>query len=94
MKFTNQNPNQLIDKEHNPIFKTFKESERIIKYKKLMSEDIEEKDLKGIRLSIEGKSYYMSEKFKKQIAALLPKKRRRGRPQKNLTVNTSNETTC
>ena len=72
----------LIDREENKVFRNLggELNERIYNYKKKMAEEIAVKELDRIHGSTRKDGHYLSEKFKDQIAALLPRKRGRGRP--------------
>ncbi len=76
---------RLIDREKNKVYLELgsTEGERIDKYKRLMEKSIDEKQLEDIRKSAKYGTPYVSEKFKSQIAKMLPLKRKRGRPRKN-----------
>lgn len=80
---TRQSSSKLIDRDDNPIFQALGKNdyERAYQYEQLMRESIDDADLKAIRKSACG-GHYISDKFKEQIADMLPKKRRRGRPSK------------
>jgi len=72
----------IIDRKQNKVFAelggTLKE--RIYNYKKKMRQEIIAKQLEKIRYSTRKGGQYISEKFKDQIVALLPRQRGRGRP--------------
>ncbi len=71
----------LIDRADNEIFQSFGDSDekRIRKYKEVLSENLNEKDLKEIRKSTNQGTHYISEKCKEQMKFLLPG-RKKGRP--------------
>jgi len=72
----------LIDRENSLVFMKLGDTleERINHYKNQTSLSISEKELDRIRYSTRSGEHYMSEKFRDQIAALLPRRRGRGRP--------------
>jgi len=72
----------LIDRQDNKIFCDLGNdlNERIECYKKEMAQEIVVQELKKIHQSTRISGNYISEKFKGQIAAILPRKRERGRP--------------
>jgi len=76
----------LIDRMYNKVFNELGESisDKIRAYKKLMTEEIDSKQLLEIRESTWKESNYISEKFQNQILELLPKKRRPGRHKKQV----------
>ncbi len=76
-------PSKLINREDNAVFLALGKSaeDRIKQYKSFLRGAVPESDLKEIRYSMRG-GQYVSEHFREQIAQLLPKKRRRGRPSK------------
>ena len=80
-----QKKSVLIDREHNLVFQNLGQDgqSRINTYKKLIGESLKEEDLKEIQISTRKGVNYISQKFKEQINALLPNRRRRGRPKKN-----------
>ena len=79
---------KLIDRNENPVFMGLagQEGEATQVYRHLMAQDIEEKKLNAVRKSIEGGVGYMSERFEKQLAEMLPKKVKRGRPKRNRII--------
>ncbi|MBU0469592.1 MAG: transposase [Candidatus Omnitrophica bacterium] len=82
--YIRKNEPVLIDRHYNEIFNKLGETigECIYNYKKIMAKEIEKKQLDALRYSSIKGTPYVSEKFKDQIAHLLPRKRGRGRPRK------------
>ena len=72
----------IIDRQQNKVFAKLGGTlnERIYNYKKKMRREITAKQLENIHHSTRKGGHYISEKFKDQIAALLPRRRGRGRP--------------
>ncbi len=79
---TRRKESVLIDRVDNKVFYELGGDlkERIYNYKKMMAQKIAAKQLDQIRYTTRKGGHYISEKFKDQIAGLLPKKRGRGRP--------------
>jgi len=74
----------LVDRDENLVFQGLGSDgqERIKVYKNLVGVALAEDELKEIHISTRKGNNYLSEKFREQINALLPNKRRRGRPRK------------
>lgn len=79
---------RLIDRGENPAFQGLgtTDEQRWKAYRDRMDRRLDEDRLKGLRKSFDGNGGYMSERFKKQMEALLPHKRRPGRPRKVITT--------
>ena len=80
---------KLIDRAHNPAYQMLGTStdERVRAYRQHMQLNLQEKDIENIRQSVKQGEGYMSERFRKQMSQMLPKKRSRGRPRKELLDN-------
>ena len=80
-----QKDSKLIDREENPIWKAMGKDtqERINGCRRYLAERIAENNVRQIQKGTRGIGDYMTARFKNQIAEMLPKKRRRGRPRKN-----------
>ncbi|MGR3220381.1 MAG: REP-associated tyrosine transposase [Candidatus Anammoxibacter sp.] len=72
----------IINRAENKVFHNLGDdlSKRIYNYKKKMKEMVKEKQLEKIHHSTRRDGHYISDKFKGQISAILPRKRQRGRP--------------
>jgi len=79
-----QKESVLIDREDNLVFQKLGEDDysRINAYKKLVNVSLKQEDLQEIQVSTRKGINYISQKFKEQINALLPNRRKRGRPKK------------
>ena len=79
---------KLVDRKTNAAYMNLGETwpERIRVYRDSIGLSVEGDRLKLLERSMKGLGHYMSEAFMKQMEALLPRKRRRGRPRKNLSV--------
>jgi len=79
-------PGKLIDRDRNDAFLKLgsHSAERIRVYRNSMKLAVREDRVEKLERSMAGVGNYMSEKFEKQIQEMLPQKRRRGRPRKNL----------
>jgi len=79
---TRRQDSLLIDRCENKVFQKMGHAleERIYNYKTSMARTIPDKEVERIRESTRKGHHYASEKFKDQIALLLPRKRERGRP--------------
>ncbi|MEW5895319.1 MAG: transposase [Candidatus Omnitrophota bacterium] len=79
---------KLIDRNRNEVFLKLgsNDEERIKAYRCAMSQGIKQDRIDKLERSIAGGGHYISEKFAKQIQEMLPRKRRRGRPGKNLIL--------
>ncbi len=75
---------KMIDRDKNEMFQRLGENDRQRSkvYKENSHEYLEIKDLHRMQKAFVSKAGYMSDKFKNQIEAMLPKKRKRGRPRK------------
>ncbi|MBF0570444.1 MAG: transposase [Candidatus Omnitrophica bacterium] len=75
---------RLIDRNKNPAFQLLGSDEpaRCLAYQGMMSRRLDGDHLKSVRKTLEKNGEYMSESFRKQREAILPKKRRLGRPRK------------
>jgi len=80
---------RLLDRTKNHLFIDLgvDTENRILVYKKLMKQSIDQKGLEEIRDCINKSDAYMSDRFKEKFKGILPKKKRRGRPCVNLRVN-------
>lgn len=76
---------KLIDRGDNDVYMGLgdTDTEQIKTYQDLMRESVPEMELTAIRSSVKTGIGYMSEKFRQQIAGILPQKRKRGRPRIN-----------
>ena len=74
----------FVDRKENSVFEGLGRNleERIQTYRDLIENNLEEGKLKAVRKSVKEGTSYISERFQKQMEILLPKKRKRGRPQK------------
>lgn len=72
----------LIDRKDNKVFENLGGNlmERIYNYRQKMMQEIAVKELDRIQRGTRKAGNYISEKFKDQIAFLLPRKKERGRP--------------
>ena len=79
-----QSPSKLVDRMANLAFQALGPSdvERCSAYRERMMLRIEDDRLKNLRKCFCSGAGYMSEKFQQQLAAMLPVKRRPGRPRK------------
>jgi putative transposase len=86
---TRKKKSVLIDRDENLVFQGLggNDQERIKAYKNLAAVTFDEDELKEIHISTRKGNNYLSEKFREQINALLPNKRRRGRPRKSCNDN-------
>lgn len=77
-----QNDSVLIDRDENCMFNSLGQDNaiRIQAYKKLVDVTLPDDDLNAIRISTRQGGNYISERFQQQINALIPHKRKRGRP--------------
>ena len=80
---------KLIDRSQNPVFcKLATTQEECIRhYRKLMAIDISPKSLDEIRKSVKSGDVYISKKFQERLEQMIPRKKRRGRPRKQLLLN-------
>ncbi len=78
----------LIDRSENSVFQLMGKdnNERIRQYKKLMAQEISEKELDNIHVSTRQGKNYLSPKFEEQIVKILPHRRKKGRPKKDENV--------
>lgn len=72
----------LIDRKDNKVFENLGGNlmERIYNYRQKMAQEIAAKELDKIQYGTRKAGNYISEKFKDQIAFLLPRRKGRGRP--------------
>lgn len=72
----------LIDRKDNKVFENLGGNliERIYNYRQKMAQEIAAKELDKIQYGTRKRGNYISEKFKDQIAFLLPRRKERGRP--------------
>ncbi len=72
----------LIDRKDNKVFENLGGNlmERIYNYRQKMAQEIAAKELDKIQYGTRKAGNYISEKFKDQIAFLLPRRKERGRP--------------
>jgi putative transposase len=72
----------LIDRRGNKVFENLGDNlmERIYNYRQKMAQEIAAKELDQIQYGTRKAGNYISEKFKDQIAYLLPRRKERGRP--------------
>ena len=72
----------LIDRNDNKVFENLGGNliERIYNYRQKMAQEIAAKELDKIQYGTRKAGNYISEKFKDQIAFLLPRRKERGRP--------------
>lgn len=72
----------LIDRNDNKVFENLGGNlmERIYNYRQKMAQEIAAKELDKIQYGTRKRGNYISEKFKDQIAFLLPRRKERGRP--------------
>jgi len=72
----------LVDRRENPVWPTLgrDDRERITAYRKLVEGRIGRDRLEEIVKSTRGQGHFMSERYRKRLAALIPEKRRPGRP--------------
>jgi len=75
---------KLLDRNENPAFCALGEDDaaKCFAYREMMQRLLNEDSLKDIRKSLEGNNGYLSERFRRQMEEMLPKKRKRGRPRK------------
>jgi putative transposase len=79
---------KLIDRADNPVFQGLgvDDVQRCLSYRQRMALRLDDDCLKNVRKSFVGTGGYLSERFKLQMASLLPLKRRPGRPRKTITT--------
>lgn len=80
---------KFIDRKDNPLYIKLGGDEKrwVLEYQRKMQEVLNKKQLGEIRKSTRGIGNYMSEKFKKVMKDLIPKKRRPGRPRKSYDIS-------
>ena len=80
-----QNDSVIVDRDENMVYQSLGDdnTSRVNQYKSMVDVPLQEEDLKMIRGSTYQGGNYISERFQQQINALLPNKRRRGRPRKD-----------
>ena len=83
---------RFIDRDSNAVFMRLGKNgtQRIRAYRLAMDEKIKEDRQNLLERSMAGVGDYMSEKFQKQMQEMLPQKRKRGRPRKNLFITDCN----
>lgn len=80
---------KLIDREVNAAYLKLGRdgAERVTAYCHGLNQGISQERLDRLKQSVMGIGHYMSEKFASQIESVVPRKRRRGRPPKNLFIS-------
>lgn len=75
----------LVDREENPVYNSLAahSEEQRKAYRHFVTTPLEENETQEIRDSLIGKFHYISERFQREIEAMLPRKRCRGRPKKS-----------
>ena len=80
-----QKDSVMIDRDENIVFQSLgvDSVSCVNQYKIIVGASLQQEDFKTIRSSTYQGGNYISERFQQQINALLPNKRRRGRPRKD-----------
>ncbi len=80
---------KMIDRDENVVFNGLGNDwqMRVGEYRRQMQESIKQKELDAIQVTTRKGGDYVSSKFREQFNKLLPNKRSRGRPRKELIVS-------